>query len=134
MACCLGTTLSKRASNGSGRIVDAIKDEVPVIVFSKGMHEYHELLTSTGANVLGVTWTTDMRKVRDTLPKHVGVQGNMDPVILSTNQELTRKEATRILESMRGTDGFIFNLGHGIQPSALPQNMLALTETVSSFS
>ena len=116
------------------RIVDAIKDEVPVIVFSKGMHEYHDLLASTGANVLGVTWTTDLRAVRDALPEHVGVQGNLDPVVLSTNEDLTRQEATRILESMRGTHGFIFNLGHGIQPSAKPENMLALTQTVSSFS
>ena len=115
------------------QVVDAIKGDVPVVVFSKGMHAYRDELVSTGADVLGVTWTTDMRAVADELPDDVAVQGNLDPVLMSTNRELVAKEATRILESMAGRDGFIFNLGHGIQPSALPHNMTALTETVAAW-
>lgn len=115
------------------RVADAIKDQVPVIVFSKGMHEHTDALVSTGASVLGVTWTADLARVRDSLPAHVGVQGNLDPVILDTNPELVRQEATRLLESMGERKGWIFNLGHGIQPTAKPENMAALVETVTQW-
>lgn len=115
-------------------VVDAVAGRVPVIVFSKGMHEHAELLASTGANVLGVSWTTSLRAVRDRLPAHIGVQGNLDPALMSTTPELVEREARRILEEMRGADGFIFNLGHGINPTAKPENMARLVETVTSWS
>ena len=113
------------------RIVEAIGDKVPTIVFSKGMHDHLDALRSTGANVLGMSWTAPMRRIRDQLPEHVGVQGNLDPVVMSTTPEIVEREATRLLDEMRGTHGFIFNLGHGIQPSARPENMARLVETVT---
>lgn len=116
------------------RIVEAIKDEVPVIVFSKGMHDHLDALVATGANVLGMSWTADLAKVREQLPAHVGVQGNLDPVLLDTTPELVEAEALRLLESMRGKTGHIFNLGHGILPSAKPENMARLVQTVTSWS
>ena len=116
------------------RIVDAVGGRVPVIVFSKNMHDYKDLLVGTGANVLGMSWTAQLRAVRDSLPANVGVQGNLDPVIMNTNEALVEQEARRILEEMRGTDGFIFNLGHGIQPMAKPENMAKLVEVVTNWS
>ena len=116
------------------RIIDAIGGRVPIILFSKGMHEHTEAQVETGANVLGVTWTASLRGVRDALPDHVGVQGNLDPVLMSTTPELVEAHTRRILEEMRGVRGHIFNLGHGIQPDAKPECMARLVETVSSFS
>ncbi len=116
------------------RVVDAIKDDVPVIVFSKGMHEHVDGLVSTGANILGMSWTTSLGKVRDKLPAHVGVQGNLDPVLMNTTPELVKQETSRLLEEMRGKDGFIFNLGHGIEPAAKPENVQALVETIKAWS
>ncbi len=115
------------------RVVDAVDGRVPVIVFSKGMHEHREALVATGADVLGVTWTADMRAVRDALPANIAVQGNLDPVVLNTTAEITVREGRRVLESMRGVDGFVFNLGHGIQPQAKPENLGALVDLVTSW-
>lgn len=118
-----------------GRIVKEVKKlGVPVIVFSKGMHEHIEMLAETEANILGVSWTTSLSGVRDRLPANIGVQGNLDPVLMNTTPELVREEATRLLEEMRDKPGFIFNLGHGILPSAKPENMQALVETIKSWS
>lgn len=113
------------------RIVDAIKQDVPVIVFSKEMHHQLDALVDTGANVLGMSWTASMDKIRDALPAHIGVQGNLDPVVLETTPEIVEREARRILDSMKGKDGFIFNLGHGIHPGASPENMVRLVEVVT---
>jgi len=63
-----------------------------------------------------VDWTSELAIVRRTLPPNVAVQGNLDPVLLNTTPEIVRRETTRLLESMRGTSGHIFNLGHGILP------------------
>ena len=115
------------------KIVAAIKPKVPVIVFSKGMHEHTEALASTGADVLGVSWTTSLRGVRDALPEHVGVQGNLDPVVLNTTEAIVERETLQLLESMRGTRGFIFNLGHGIQPAAKPENVSRMVDTIKGW-
>ncbi len=117
-----------------GEIVEAISDDVPVIVFSKGALSQVETLLETRPNIIGVDWTVDLRTIRDRLPEHVGVQGNMDPVYMNTTPELVRAETNRILESMRGTSGHIFNLGHGISPHAKIECMEALADTVRGFS
>lgn len=115
------------------RISEAVRAEVPVIVFSKGSHEHVSELVRTKPNVLGADWTTSLVNFRNKLPENMGVQGNLDPVILQTTPEIVRRETTEILESMRGTTGHIFNLGHGISPSATVGNMEALVSTVQEF-
>jgi uroporphyrinogen decarboxylase len=59
------------------------------------------------------------------------VQGNLDPVLMTTSPDLVRREATRLLEAMRGTCGHIFNLGHGITPQARIETFQAVVETVA---
>ncbi len=115
------------------KLVESIDQQVPTIVFSKGMHDHTEALVSTGADVLGVGWTTRLVDVKAALPADVAVQGNLDPVVMNTTPEIVRRETTKILEQMRGFDGHIFNLGHGISPSAKIECMEALVETVSTF-
>jgi uroporphyrinogen decarboxylase len=72
--------------------------------------------------------------VRDSLPADVAVQGNLDPVLLNTTEEVVEREARILLESMRGRPGFIFNLGHGILPTAKPENVARLVDVVTSWS
>lgn len=115
------------------KITDAIKDDVAVIVFSKGAHERVDELVRTKANVLGADWTTRLPEFRRKLPEQVGVQGNLDPVLLETSPEIVARETTRLLESMRGLNGHIFNLGHGIAPSAQIENVEALVRAVREF-
>ncbi len=115
------------------RIVDAIGGEVPVIVFSKGMSHLPDILSTTGADVIGVSWNTRLSQVKRSLPEGIAVQGNLDPTILNTTPEIVEREARRILEDMRGLDGHIFNLGHGINPDADPENVSRLVDTVANF-
>jgi uroporphyrinogen decarboxylase len=63
----------------------------------------------------------------------MAVQGNLDPVVLTTTPEVAARETTRILEEMRGRDGFIFNLGHGVTPEAKIENMESVVDTVKGF-
>jgi uroporphyrinogen decarboxylase len=104
-----------------------------VILFSKGAHGRLESLVSTGANVLSVDWTQPMAGIRDLLPDNVGVQGNLDPFLLTTTPDLVAAETARILRDMAGRTGHVFNLGHGVTPSAKLECIQALVDTVRSF-
>jgi len=111
-------------------IVSALRGQVPVIVFSKGVHGNRQELVATGAQVLGVDWNIRLAEVAATLPASVAVQGNLDPFLLTTSPEIVAAETTRILREMRGRAGHIFNLGHGVPPNAKLENIGSLVETV----
>lgn len=124
--------------NASGRwireIITRLESPVPVILFSRGTHGKWDQLVSTGANILSIDWTQPLAEVRDLLPANVGVQGNLDPELLATTPELVARETSRILHSMKGRSGHIFNLGHGVLPSAKLECIEALATTVRQFS
>jgi uroporphyrinogen decarboxylase len=116
------------------QIVAALPKDFPVILYAKGTAAQITDQAFAGIKVLSVDWTNDLAIVRRTLPATVAVQGNLDPVLMNTTPEIVRKEAVRLLESMRGTVGHIFNLGHGIMPHAKIECMQALVDTVTAWS
>jgi uroporphyrinogen-III decarboxylase len=91
-------------------------------------------LIATGANVLGIDWRFPLADARRLLPRDIGLQGNLAPALLSdATPEAVGTETLRLLETMRGRNGYIFNLGHGVPPEAKLENIAALVETVCSF-
>jgi uroporphyrinogen decarboxylase len=115
------------------QIVTSLKGQVPVIVFAKGVHGNWKELVATGAQVLGVDWNDRLAEVAGHLPKEIGVQGNLDPFLLTTTPARVASEAARILREMRGRPGHIFNLGHGVPPEAKLENLQSLVDTVKQF-
>ena len=114
-------------------IIAALPKDFPVILYAKGTPSQLTDMAFTGARVLGVDWTVDLGVVRRLVPANVALQGNLDPVLMNTTPEIVRREATRLLETMRGAPGHIFNLGHGIMPQAKLECMQALVDTVTAW-
>jgi uroporphyrinogen decarboxylase len=107
--------------------------DVPVIAFSLGTHGNWPELIATGAEVLGIDWQTSLADARKMIPAHIALQGNLSPALISDATPEVVAEATRsALEAMRGRDGHIFNLGHGLTPAAKLENIGALVETVKN--
>jgi uroporphyrinogen decarboxylase len=107
---------------------------VPIIVFSLGTHGNWAELINTGASVLGIDWQFSLADARKRLPDTVGLQGNLAPAFLSeATPEAVAVETKRLLGQMRGRHGYIFNLGHGVPPTAKLENIAALVETVRGF-
>ena len=134
----LGELLPASAyAEASGRwirqLIDEVGSSVPVIVFLRGAPAAIDLLASSGARVVSVDWRQDLRKLRDRLPEKLALQGNLDPAILTMTPEIVAAESRRLLESMRGTNGYIFNLGHGLSPESTLGNIEALVTTVRQF-
>jgi uroporphyrinogen decarboxylase len=115
------------------QIVSSLGGRVPVIVFSKGTHGHWRELADTGARVLGIDWNVSLAEIASKLPATLGVQGNLDPFLLTTTPEVVAAETSRILGEMRGRPGHVFNLGHGVPPGAKLENIESLVATVGSF-
>lgn len=115
------------------QIIAALPPDFPVILYAKGTAPHLPDQAFSGAKVLSVDWTCDLGVVRRSLPANIAVQGNLDPVLLNTTPDIVTRETTRLLESMRGSAGHIFNLGHGITPQAKIECMQALVDTVTTW-
>ena len=125
------------------RIVTAIKSDsdckdVPIVLFTKGGGQWLEMLADTGCDGLGLDWTIDIAQAKQRVGDRVILQGNMDPVVMSTTGAAVESQARAVLDGYGQVGaqdrGHIFNLGHGIQPTAKPDNMRVLVETVKSYS
>ena len=122
------------------RIVSALPAGFPVILFAKGTAAHVRAQAAAGVRVLSMDWTVNLAAAREEARASSGgrfapvaVQGNLDPVLLNTTPEIVRRETTRLLESMRGKPGHIFNLGHGILPEAKLECVEALVGAVTSW-
>lgn len=115
-----------------------ISQDVPVVLFTKGGGAWLELLADTGCDGLGLDWTVDIQQAKQRVGDRVVLQGNMDPVLMNTGVEQVSAGAKKVLERYghhnADDKGHIFNLGHGIQPFAKPDNMACLVDTVKDFS
>ncbi|SEL59362.1 uroporphyrinogen decarboxylase [Parapedobacter koreensis] len=106
---------------------------VPVISFCKGSSVFAPLMAEAKPNVVSVDWNADLRHVKDSLPHGVAVQGNLDPFVLYADKKVIREKILHLFERMRGQDGFIFNLGHGIMPDIPFDNVKYAIEVVKEF-
>ncbi|MDB6167339.1 MAG: uroporphyrinogen decarboxylase [Verrucomicrobia bacterium] len=115
------------------QIVSSLPRDFPVILYAKGTSPHLAAQARTGVRTLSIDWVSDLASARRALPSTLALQGNLDPVLLNTTPEIVRRESTRLLESMRGTCGHIFNLGHGILPQGKIECVQALVETVATW-
>ncbi len=114
-------------------IVSALKEEIPTIIYAKGTIPHLMRQSATGAKAIAVDWTIPIREAANLVPANVAIQGNLDPVILDTSPEIVSRKSNDILQAMADRPGHIFNLGHGILPTARIENMEALVDTVVNF-
>jgi uroporphyrinogen decarboxylase len=114
-------------------IVAAMPEGFPMIIYGKGTAPHLIDQAFTGARVLSIDASNDLASVRRSLPENVAVQGNLDPAIMNTTPDIVRRETLRMLESVRGSAGHIFNLGHGILPQAKIACVEALVDAVTNW-
>ncbi|HEX8589982.1 uroporphyrinogen decarboxylase [Pseudomonas sp.] len=108
--------------------------KVPVILFTKGGGQWLESMADTGADALGLDWTTPIGDARRRVGNKVALQGNMDPSVLYASPQAIRAEVSRILQSYGSGEGHVFNLGHGITPEVDPARAGAFIEAVHELS
>lgn len=108
--------------------------QVPVTLFTKNGGAWLADMAATGADALGVDWTTDMGDARAAVADKVALQGNMDPSMLYASPNRIEEEVGRILASYGKGNGHVFNLGHGIHPEVDPEHAAAFINAVHKLS
>nr|VFJ63092.1 MAG: uroporphyrinogen decarboxylase [Candidatus Kentron sp. DK] len=117
------------------RIVAGIRDlDTPIILYTKGGGAWIEKMAETGCHAIGLDWTVDVDYARALVGNRVALQGNADPAILYAPPDRIRQEVGRILAAFGRGGGYIFNLGHGIQPHVDPERVAVLVDAVHELS
>ena len=121
------------------RIVQGLTREhdgrrVPVILFTKNGGQWLERMADSGADALGIDWTTDLGDARARVGKRVALQGNMDPAMLYAAPERIRAEVEAILAGYGRGSGLVFNLGHGVHPQMDPEKVAVTVDAVHELS
>jgi len=114
------------------QIIDALKDETPVIVFGKGCWFALGDMAKSGASALGVDWTCSARNARYLTGGNITLQGNFDPSRLLSPPSDIKKMVRQMINEF-GKDKYIVNLGHGILPNVPVENAKAFIEAVQEY-
>lgn len=118
----------------SGLIREHEGRKIPVILFTKGGGQWLESMADTGADALGLDWTTDIGAARRRVGDMVALQGNMDPSVLYASPARIREEVKVILDGFGRGNGHVFNLGHGIHQFVDPENAKAFLQAIAELS
>jgi len=118
----------------AGLIREADGRQVPVILFTKNGGQWLEQMAATGADALGLDWTTTLSDARSRVGSQVALQGNMDPSVLYAPPERIRSEVKKLLADFGTGNGHVFNLGHGIHQFADPEHAKVFVDAVHEFS
>jgi len=114
------------------QIVEALKDEAPVIIFAKGAWHSLESMAATGAHGLGIDWCIEPQMARQFAGNNVTLQGNFDPAKLLSPIPEIKKEVSQMLMAFGGKR-HIANLGHGILPNVPVDHARAFVDAVKEF-
>jgi len=101
------------------RIIESLRDQgirQPVIGFPKGIGEgLVAYCHDTPVDGVGLDHGVDVNWAAKTLPRHIALQGNLDPLSLIAGGTSMHHSIEAILSAFAGRP-HIFNLGHGITP------------------
>ncbi len=106
---------------------------VPTVFFATGMSTHLGPIGKLGYDVVSLDWRIPLAEARRQLPPTVALQGNLDSTLLLGPKQTLLARARQLLEAVGHEPGYIFNLGHGIQPPTPPENVKALVDAVHAF-
>ncbi len=114
------------------QIIEALKDDTPVIAFGKGCWFALEEMAKSNASALGVDWTITPQNARYLTSGNITLQGNFDPSRLLSPPSEIKKMVTHMINDF-GKDKYIVNLGHGILPNIPLDNAKAFIDAVKEY-
>lgn len=114
--------------------------KVPVIVFTKGGGQWIPQMLDSGADALGLDWTTDLSQARQMVQGKVALQGNLDPNTLYGSPTRIQAATTAMLQDAYrdvghggAPTGYVANLGHGITQWVNPDHAKVFVDAVHAF-
>ena len=114
------------------QIADALKDEVPVILFPKGSWYALKELSESSAAGIGIDWCIAPEFARQLTNNKIVLQGNFDPAKLLAPIPEIKKAVKEMIDAF-GVQNYIANLGHGITPNIPVDHARAFVDAVKEY-
>jgi uroporphyrinogen decarboxylase len=115
----------------SAKVLAAVASRgVPRIHFGVGTGELLRDLGDAGADVVGVDWRVPLDEAARRVGPGKALQGNLDPAVLFAPGEALDGAVQRVLDAAAGLEGHVFNLGHGVPPTADPGQLSRVVDYV----
>ncbi len=111
-------------------IVSEISGSVPLIYFSTSTAGLLPVISGLGFDFLSLDWRLDLRDISERYGPGMGYQGNLDPSLVENFPARAFLEAKLIAESMKSSDRYVFNLGHGVLPGTKVKTLKKIVEIV----
>ncbi|HAN31301.1 MAG TPA: uroporphyrinogen decarboxylase [Myxococcales bacterium] len=123
------------AAPSARRIVQTLRAEgVPVVMFAKNPGHLLNTAIDMGPSVVAVDWRVDLAEATtQAAAAGIGVQGNLDPAELFADPSWIQRRVRQLHEAVGGRTGHIFNLGHGIWPSAPISGVHAFVKAIEEL-
>ena len=114
------------------QIVDAVKEDAPVILFPKGSWYALKELSESNASALGIDWCISPEMAREMTGNKITLQGNFDPAKLLLPIPEIKKAVKKMIDEF-GVQKYIANLGHGITPNIPVDHARAFVDSVKEY-
>ena len=114
------------------QIADALKDDVPVILFPKGSWYALKELSESSASGIGIDWCIAPEFARQLTCNKIVLQGNFDPAKLLAPIPEIKKAVKEMIDAF-GPQLYIANLGHGITPNIPVDHARAFVDAVKEY-
>jgi uroporphyrinogen decarboxylase len=114
------------------QIIEALKNDAPVIAFGKGCWFALKEMAKSNASALGIDWTCSAQNARYLTGGQITLQGNFDPSRLFSPPSEIKKMVNQMINDF-GKDRYIVNLGHGILPNIPIDNAKAFIDAVKEY-
>lgn len=112
--------------------VKAAHPEVPTIMYINKSGALLERMASSGVDIVSLDWTVTIDEARKRIGDKVGIQGNLDPMILFAPDEIIKERTEEILKMTNGKH-HVMNLGHGIDAGTSEAKAKFFVDTVQNF-
>ncbi|PCI77554.1 uroporphyrinogen decarboxylase [Candidatus Aerophobetes bacterium] len=114
------------------QIFEAISG-VPTLFFSRSTHLFLDQIIKLNPSGISFDEFLNIKKIDALVPKHIAIQGNLNPYILYGTFEQIATETDKMLLSMQHSNRYIVNLGHGIMRDIPFENAQFFTQRVKDF-
>ena len=117
------------------KVIEKIKKfhpKVPIIMYINKSGALLERMATSGVDIVSLDWTVTIEEARKRIGNKVGIQGNLDPMVLFAPHDVIKQRTEEILKSVGGQN-HVMNLGHGIDAVTPEENANFFVKTVQAW-
>ena len=116
-------------------VIEKIKKahpEVPTIMYINKSGALLERMATSGVDIVSLDWTVTVEEARKRIGDKVGIQGNLDPMVLFGPDAEIKAQTESILKEAGGRN-HVMNLGHGIDAQTPEAKAKFFVDTVQAW-